>query len=156
MFVSLSVYCLYQKGLVETICYSGIVKPNILVKKLKQRKKKRKKEVWVKHQYRNDRCWRDMWSSKSTFDIWQKNFGCHGSFFWNSITVLKLLRVLSKSSRSSSDHLNLVFESVPATSTCSLVLLAILLFIELFRIRILLFCCCSLFFYRSTHTLAHR
>ena len=49
MFESLSVYCLYQKGLVETICYSGIVKPNILVKKLKRRKKKRKKEVWVKH-----------------------------------------------------------------------------------------------------------
>ena len=37
MFESLTIYCLYQKRLVETLCYSEIVKPNIL--KLKQRKK---------------------------------------------------------------------------------------------------------------------
>ena len=50
MFESLFISCLYQERLIETICYSEIVKPNIL-KKLKQRKKKRKKkEVWVKHQ----------------------------------------------------------------------------------------------------------
>ena len=50
MLESLSVYCQYQKRLVETICYSEIVKPNILLRKLKQRKKKRKKkEVRVKH-----------------------------------------------------------------------------------------------------------
>ena len=39
MFESLSIYCLYQKRLVETICYSKIVKPNNLLTKLKQRKK---------------------------------------------------------------------------------------------------------------------
>ena len=38
MFESLSIYCLYQKRLVETMCYSEIVKPNILLRKLKQRK----------------------------------------------------------------------------------------------------------------------
>ena len=43
MFESLSICCLYQKRLVETICYSEMVKPNILLRKLKQRKKKRKK-----------------------------------------------------------------------------------------------------------------
>ena len=37
-------------------------------------KKKKKKEVWVTHQCRNDRWWRDMWSSQSTFDLWKKNF----------------------------------------------------------------------------------
>ena len=44
IFESLSICCLYQKRLVETICYSEMVKPNILLRKLKQRKKKRKKE----------------------------------------------------------------------------------------------------------------
>ena len=38
MFESLSIYCLYQKRLVETMFYSEIVKPNILLRKLKQRK----------------------------------------------------------------------------------------------------------------------
>ena len=55
-FESLSIYCQYQKRLAETICYSEILKPNILLRKLKQRKKKRKKkEVLVKCQCRNDR-----------------------------------------------------------------------------------------------------
>ena len=40
-----------------------------------------------------------------------------------------------------SEHLNLVFESVLAATRWSLVLLTILFFIEIFRIRILLFCC---------------
>ena len=75
------------------------------------------------------------------------------SKFWISITVLKLLRALSKSSARSSDHLNSVFQPVPAAATCPLVLLAILFFIELFRIRILLF---VVVFYQSTHALAHR
>ena len=35
MFESLSILSLYQKILVETICYSEIVKPNILLRKLK-------------------------------------------------------------------------------------------------------------------------
>ena len=78
---------------------------------------------------------------------------CTISKFWISITVLKLLRALSKSSTRSSDHLNSVFQPVPAAATCSLVLLAILFFIELFRIRILLF---VVVFYQSTHALAHR
>ena len=30
MFESLSIYSLYQKRLVETVCYSEIVKPNIV------------------------------------------------------------------------------------------------------------------------------
>lgn len=70
----------------------------------------------------------------------------------NTITVFKLLKALSKSSERSSDYLNLASESVPATATCSLVLLAILLFMERFPTRILLFCC---FFYQSIHALAH-
>ena len=65
----------------------------------------------------------------------------------NSITVIKLLRALSKSSTRLSHHLNLVFESVPASATCSHVFLAILFFIELFHIPILLFCCCFLSIY---------
>ena len=52
---------------------------------------------------------------------------------------LKLFTALSRSTTRSFDHLNLVFESVPAAATCSL---AILFFIELFRIRILLIFCC--------------
>ena len=31
-------------------------------------------EVWVKHQCRNDRWWRDMWSPQFLFDLWKKNF----------------------------------------------------------------------------------
>ena len=55
-FESLSIYCQYQKRLAETICYSEILKPNILLRKLKQRKKKRKKkEALVKCQCRSDR-----------------------------------------------------------------------------------------------------
>ena len=69
---------------------------------------------------------------------------CTISKFWSSITVLKLLRALSKSWTRSTGHLNLLFESVPAAATWSVVLLPILFFIELFRIRILLFCCCFL------------
>ena len=84
----------------------------------------------------------------------RKIFRCHGrsllnfvsnnpllhqiSKFWDFITVLKLLRALSKSSARSSEHLNLEFESVPAAATCRSVLLANLFFIELFRIQILL------------------
>ena len=30
-------------------------------------------EVWVKHQCRNDRLWRDMWSPQFPFDLWKKN-----------------------------------------------------------------------------------
>ena len=67
IFELLYIFCLYQKTLVETICYSEIVKPRTLLRKLKQRKKNTKN---------------------------------------NSITVLKLLRVLSKSSTKSSHHLN--------------------------------------------------
>ena len=76
MFKTFSSYCPYQKKLAETICYSEIVKPNILSRKLKLRKKKRKKkEVCVKHQHRNDRWWRDMWSPQTMFDVlWKKNF----------------------------------------------------------------------------------
>ena len=78
---------------------------------------------------------------------------CTISNFWNSITVLKLLTVLSKSSTRSSDHLNSKFESVPpAAATCSLVLLANLSFIELFSILILLFCCCFLSIYACAST----
>ena len=53
MFELLSIYWLYQNKLVETIRYSEIVKPNILLRKLKQKKKneKRKTDGW----------WRDMW-----------------------------------------------------------------------------------------------
>ena len=126
-----------------------------------------KKELWVKHQCRFDRGWRNMWSPQSTFNLWKKSFhNLHyvlprigmvclrwNFFLWNSITVLKLLRSLSKSSTSSSDHLNMVFEFVPVAATFSLVMLAILFFIELFQIWILLFCCCSLSIY---HLLAHR
>ena len=50
MFKSLSIHFLYQKRLVEPTCYSEIVKPNIVQRRLTQRKKKRKKkEVLVKH-----------------------------------------------------------------------------------------------------------
>ena len=42
MFESLSIFSLYQKILVETICCSEIVKPNTLLRKLRQRKKKTK------------------------------------------------------------------------------------------------------------------
>ena len=57
----LSVYCVYRKRVLEIICYYESVKQNILLKKLKQRKKQcRKKEAWVKDQCR--------------FDLWKKNF----------------------------------------------------------------------------------
>ena len=47
MFESFSIYYLYQKRLAEAICYSEIVKPNILLRKLKQRKKIKEKKVCV-------------------------------------------------------------------------------------------------------------
>ena len=145
MFKTFSSYCPYQKRLAETICYSEIVKPNILSRKLKLRKKKRKKkEVCVKHQHRNDRWWRDIGHPKLCLMYYgRKIFGCHGrsllnsywrSLLWNSFAVLKLLKALSKFSARSSDHLNVVFER--AAATCSLLLLAILFFNELFCIRI--------------------
>ena len=46
MFESLSISSLGQERLVETICYSKIVKWYTLLRKLKQRKKKRKKCGW--------------------------------------------------------------------------------------------------------------
>ena len=50
---SFSICCPCQKRLVRMVYYSKILKPNILLRKLKQRKKERKrKEVWVKDQYR--------------------------------------------------------------------------------------------------------
>ena len=74
----------------------------------------------------------------------------------NTITVFKLLKALSKSSERSSDYLNLASESVPATATCSLVLLAILFFMERFPTRSLLFCCCFLSVYTCTSSLMDR
>ena len=109
IFESLSICCLYQKRLIKTMCYSKMVEPNILLRKLKQGKKKRKKkEVQVKHQCRNDKWWRDMWSRQSTFDLWKKIFynflywhslSALKSLFWNFITVLKLLRALKAHSK---------------------------------------------------------
>ena len=129
------VYYLYQKRLVETICFSKTVKPNILLRKIKQKHRKRKKkEVRVKYHCRNDRWWEIC--VHPTFDLW--NFVNNDpllheiSKFWKSITVLKLLRALSKYSTRSSDHLNLVFKSVSAADTCSLMLLAILFFHQTF------------------------
>ena len=46
MFESLSIYFLCQERLVETTCYSEIVKWYALLRKLKQRKKKRKMCGW--------------------------------------------------------------------------------------------------------------
>ena len=44
-------YCLNQRSLVETIFYSEMVKPNIVLKKLKQEKKKwKRKKVRLKQQ----------------------------------------------------------------------------------------------------------
>ena len=42
-YVRVIVYYLYPKRLVEKICYSEIVKPNILSRKFKQRKTKKEK-----------------------------------------------------------------------------------------------------------------
>ena len=80
MFESFSIYYLYQKRLAEAICHSEIVKPNILLRKLKQRKKIKEKKVcvcvcvcvcvYVKHQCKNGRWWKDMSSPQSTFDLW--------------------------------------------------------------------------------------
>ena len=44
MFELLSIYCLYEKRLVETICYSEIVKPKHPIEKIKAGKEKMKKE----------------------------------------------------------------------------------------------------------------
>ena len=72
--------------------------------------------------------------------------------FWNSITVLKLLKPLSKLSARPSDDSNLVFESLPAAATCSLVLLNVLHWT--FPHRNFVF---FLFFYlSSTNALAYR
>ena len=117
-------------------------KPKRLIEKIKpERKKGKNNEVWVKHQCRNDRWWR-RWCMEGLFAL--------KCFSWNSITVLKLLRAFSKSWTRSSDHVDLVFEPVPAAATCWLVLLVILFFVELFRIQILLFCCCFLSNYACT------
>ena len=97
-----------------------------------------------------------MWSSQSMFYLWKKNLRMSREEFIEPLsndsllhqmhylqilemTVLKLLRALSKSSTRSCDHLNLELESVHAAATCSLELLTNLFSIELFSIRILLF-----------------
>ena len=49
MFESFSIYCLYQKRLVETICYSEIVKPNILLRKLSKSLGNKDKETGPKY-----------------------------------------------------------------------------------------------------------
>ena len=42
----MSIFCLYQKRLVETICYSETVRPNILLRKLDcERKTKKERSV---------------------------------------------------------------------------------------------------------------
>ena len=52
-----------------------VLNKNVLLKKLKQRKKqRRKKEAWAKNQCRSDKWWVDMLSPMSTFDLWKKNF----------------------------------------------------------------------------------
>ena len=132
MFESFSIYYLYQKRLAEAICHSEIVKPNILLRKLKQRKKIKEKKVCV--------C---VWNTSVKMadggkicrhpnlrliygTLWAMNLfytKCTISKFRNSITVLKLLKPLSKFSARPSDDSNLVFESLPAAATCSLVLL---------------------------------
>ena len=71
----LSVHCVYRKRVLEIICYYESLKQNVLLKKLKQRKKqRRKKEPWMKNQCRSDKWWVDMLSPMSTFDLWKKNF----------------------------------------------------------------------------------
>ena len=71
----LSVYCVYRKRVLEIICYYESVKQNVLLKKLKLRKKQhRKEEAWLKKQCRSDKWWVDMLSPMSTFDLWKKNF----------------------------------------------------------------------------------
>ena len=121
------------------------------------------------NQCRKDRSWGHMWSSQSMFDLWKKNLRIsreecikplsndpllHQMHYLQimELTVLKLLRALSKSSTRSSDPLNLEFESVHAAATCSLELLTNLFFIKLFSIRILLFCCCFLLIYACANT----
>ena len=75
MYGFLSVYCVYRKRVLEIICHYESVKQNVLLKKLKQRKKqRRKKETWVKNQCRSDKWWVDMLSPMSTFDLWKKHF----------------------------------------------------------------------------------
>ena len=145
MFESFSIYFVYQKSLIETVLFWNC-KAKYTILKIKAENEKIKKEVWMKYQCRNNRWWRDMWSPQSTF------LDVIGGVYWTFIMkfilelhhCFKLLRALSKSWTRSSDHLNFVFESAPAAATCSLALLAILFFIELFRIQILLFCCCFL------------
>ena len=140
------------------------------IKKIKVEKEKLKKERSLgQNQCRKDRSWGHMWSSQSMFDLWKKNLRIsreecikplsndpllHQMHYLQimELTVLKLLRALSKSSTRSSDPLNLEFESVHAAATCSLELLTNLFFIELFSIRILLFCCCFLLIYACANT----
>ena len=87
----LSVYCVYRKSVLEIICYYESVKQNVLLKKLKQRKKqRRKKEAWVKNQCRSDKWWVDMLSPMSTFDLWKKNFRMSRLEFQELCDILRL------------------------------------------------------------------
>ena len=78
--------------------------------------------------------------SRNDMLFW-RGFSVSNFLLWNPITVLKLLRALSKSSTRSFNHLDLAFGSVHTAARCLLVLLAILFFIKSFFIQILLFCC---------------
>ena len=130
-----------------------------LVETKKQREKNEKRNkcgrnISVEMTYGGDMC--DQLNLRLIYG--SKVFGFYGTSLLNFLTpssfptlelhhCLKVMRALSKSTTKSSDHLNLVFESVPAAATCSLVLLAILQSIALFPIHILLFCCCFLLIY---------
>ena len=115
------------------------------------------------NQCRNDR-WLDIYGHpKLRLISGRKIFGCHGRSLLNFLSndpllhqmhylqILELHHCL-KITKRLSNHLNLEFESEPAAATRSLVLLPNLFFIELFSIRVLLFCCCFLSIYTCAST----
>ena len=120
MFESFSIYYLHQKRVAEAICYSKAKHPIEKIK-VERKKQKERKEVWVcvwnvnvKKAEGGEIC--DHSNVRLIYEnLWAMNLfytKCTISKFWNSITVLKLLKPLSKFSARSSDDLNLVFESL--------------------------------------------
>ena len=86
----LSVYCVNRKRVLEIICYYESAKQNVLLKKIKQRKKqRRKKEAWVKNQCRSDKWWVDMLSPMSTFDLWKTGIGMSRLEFQELCDILR-------------------------------------------------------------------
>ena len=122
---SLSFYCLYEKRLVETICYSEITSPRENYSR--ERKNEKRKECG--------------WNISVGMADGGEICGHPNLHLIYGRKINKVIRLFKF--------------GISICACCWHVVASVVsfFFIKLFRIRILLFCCC---FYQSKHALVHR